>query len=86
MNGAADIACRELVELVTDYLDAALPAADRQRLEEHLVFCPGCLSYLEQVRRTSELLGRLEEPAPPSPAVRDALLRAFREQPGSAAP
>jgi anti-sigma factor RsiW len=44
--------CQELVELVTDYLEDALPPEDAARFEEHLAACPGCETYLEQVRST----------------------------------
>ena len=44
--------CQELVELVTDYLEGALPREDVARFESHLAVCPGCEIYLEQVRTT----------------------------------
>jgi anti-sigma factor RsiW len=47
--------CRELVELVTDYFDGALPEADRADFEQHVALCPGCAFYLEQMRTTIEL-------------------------------
>ena len=70
--------CREFVELVTDYLDGALPDAERIRFEAHLAECDGCTGYLEDMRR---LVGSLHElPAPPpDSATREALLRAFRD-------
>ena len=53
-----ELSCIEVVELVTAYLDDALGAADRERVEEHLVFCDGCSTYLEQNRQTVALTGR----------------------------
>ena len=53
------IPCQEVVELVTDYLEDALPAADRRRLEAHLADCPHCTEYLAQMRATIRLTGRL---------------------------
>ena len=47
-----ELACQEVVELVTAYLDDALEPADRERFEEHIVFCDGCDNYLEQMRTT----------------------------------
>ena len=44
--------CRELVELVTDYLEGALPPEDVARFESHVAACPGCANYLEQVSTT----------------------------------
>ncbi|HVP03815.1 MAG TPA: zf-HC2 domain-containing protein [Solirubrobacteraceae bacterium] len=73
-----DITCRELVELVTDYLEGALEPADRARFEEHLVVCAACVTYVEQLRQTVRATGALREEAI-EPAVREELLRAFRD-------
>lgn len=83
MTGNADtdeMACRELVERVTDYLDAALSDADRMRFEAHVAECPGCLEILEQFRvvvaATSAL--RTEDAYGLDPVARDRLLDRFR--------
>lgn len=55
---AATLTCRELVELVTDYLEGALAPPDRKRFEAHLDACGGCGDYLDQIRRTISALGR----------------------------
>ncbi len=55
-----DLVCRQAVGLVTDYLEGALPRADRRRLERHLAHCPNCTEYLTQIRRTIELTGSIE--------------------------
>jgi anti-sigma factor RsiW len=54
-----ELVCQELVELVTDYLNHTLPAADRVRFEAHLLTCPPCTSYLAQMKTTLELAGEL---------------------------
>ena len=54
-----DISCQELVELVTDYLEAVLPEADLARFEAHLAECPHCEEYVAQMRRTIAVLGEL---------------------------
>lgn len=56
-----ELACKELVELVTDYLEGALSAADRKRFEEHLVICDACTSYLDSIRLAIRVTGRLTE-------------------------
>lgn len=56
-----DLTCRDLVELVTDYVEGELDPRDRERFEEHIVFCDGCANHLEQMRTTIEVVGRLEE-------------------------
>jgi anti-sigma factor (TIGR02949 family) len=66
MSGVQEMACQELVEVITDYLEGALDAEDRRRFEEHLAGCPGCRNYLEQMRATIRLTGTLNsEPIPP---------------------
>jgi anti-sigma factor RsiW len=74
---AEDLTCKELVELVTDYLDDALSAEDRERFEQHLVLCDGCGRYLDQMRTTITLAGSLTEESL-APHVQERLLAVFR--------
>ena len=74
---ADDLACRELVELVTAYLEDALDSMVRERFEEHLAECPYCQTYVEQIRITIELAGRVEVDQM-SPDVRQRLVDTFR--------
>jgi predicted anti-sigma-YlaC factor YlaD len=79
MSESTDLSCRELVELVTDYLEGVMLPAERRRVEEHLAGCPGCTAYLEQMRTAIELTGRVDQGVElPPPEVRQALLSAFR--------
>jgi anti-sigma factor RsiW len=75
---AEALSCQELVELVTDYFEGALSPEDARLFEEHAASCKGCGRYLEQMRRTIELAGRLA-PESVSPAAEAALLEAFRD-------
>ena len=72
-----ELPCRDLVELVTEYLEERLSPVDRQRFEEHLAACDACRAYLEQFRRTLRALGRLPEETL-SPEAQRTLLDAFR--------
>jgi anti-sigma factor RsiW len=72
------ISCRELVELVTEYLEGTLPEPDRERMEAHLELCGPCRAYVEQIRTTSRLAAAAEAELERRPD-RDALLGAFRE-------
>ena len=74
----AEMTCRELVELVTAWLDDALPATERVRFDAHLADCPYCRVYLEQLRQTTRLLGDLSEESI-DPVARDALLASFHD-------
>jgi len=70
--------CQELVELVTEYLEGTLTDSERRRFEEHLRTCSGCSAYLDRMRITIRLVGRLDEDALSGDA-RDLLLRTFRD-------
>ena len=72
------ITCKQMVELVSDYLEGELDARARAQFEEHLAVCPDCQEYVEQVRETVRVLGRLPEEAL-SAGARDELLRAFAD-------
>jgi anti-sigma factor RsiW len=73
-----ELTCKELVEIVTDYFEGRMPPRERLRFEEHLLVCPGCTAYVEQMRDTIMLVGVLGENDVPGPA-REQLLRAFRD-------
>jgi anti-sigma factor RsiW len=73
-----DLACKELVELVTEYLEGTLPPSERARFDAHLGLCPGCRTYLEQMRLTIRALGKLSDETI-APRAREELLRAFRD-------
>jgi anti-sigma factor RsiW len=72
------IACKELVELVTDYLEGRLSAADRERFDAHIAGCDACTAYLEQMRLTLAALGHIPEESI-SAHAREELLVTFRE-------
>ena len=71
------ISCQELVELVTGYLEGALPAEEAALFEQHLNFCEGCVWYLEQMRGTIAAAGRIGDDDIPG-GDRERLLSAFR--------
>jgi anti-sigma factor RsiW len=69
--------CREVVELMTEYLEQTLSPADRARFEEHIAGCDGCRAYLEQLRATRKVMGNLaQDPIPET--VKTELLKAFK--------
>jgi predicted anti-sigma-YlaC factor YlaD len=70
--------CKELVELVTAYLEDVMDADTRARFEAHLAKCRGCRNYLDQFRITAHTVGRVRD-VDLDPAFRDRLLAAFRE-------
>jgi anti-sigma factor RsiW len=72
-----ELSCREIVELVSEYLDDALAGDERDAFERHVAECEGCQNYLTQMRDTIRLTGELREESL-SPALREDLLAAFR--------
>jgi predicted anti-sigma-YlaC factor YlaD len=73
-----ELTCKEVVEIVSDYLEGALSAEDRARFDRHLSGCDGCTNYVEQMRETIRLTGMLTEEQVPV-AQRERLRRAFRD-------
>jgi anti-sigma factor RsiW len=70
--------CRQVVQLLTEYLDGALSTADRARVEEHLAGCDACTAFLAQLRTTQRVVAELASVEIPA-ALRADLLRAFRD-------
>jgi anti-sigma factor RsiW len=77
-ESAEHITCQEVVELVTDYLEAELPAERTALFEMHLNFCDGCVWYVDQLRTTVAAVGRISEDDVPA-QTRERLLTAFRD-------
>lgn len=76
MSISPDVSCHEIVELVTDYLEDALSRDDRRAFEQHLAGCDGCTNYVDQMRETIRLTGRLDAEALDQ-ELRSKLLDAF---------
>jgi len=76
-----ELTCKQVVELVTAYLEGDLSSGERKRFDSHLAACDGCTMYVEQMRRTIELTGTLSVDDV-TPKAEEALLRAFRDWKG----
>lgn len=73
-----EIVCQQVVELVTDYLEGSLSRPERRRFEKHLAGCPHCTEYLEQMRATIRLAGRVTTDDL-TPQMRDDLIDLYRQ-------
>jgi anti-sigma factor RsiW len=73
-----DIACRQLVELVTDYLEGALDPATMDAVDRHLALCPHCERYVEQMRETISAVGHVPVETL-SEQTKAGLIDAFRD-------
>jgi anti-sigma factor RsiW len=71
------LACRDVVELVTEFLGSSLAPEGRARIEQHLLACPPCTAHFEQMKRTVELTAALREPPPTG--AEERLLALFRQ-------
>lgn len=77
MSTARSITCKELTEVLTDYLEGTIPLEDRAVLEAHLVLCEGCATYVEQMRQVIRTVHALR-PDDVEATAPDSLLEAFR--------
>jgi anti-sigma factor RsiW len=84
MSAGRDMSCKELVEVITDYLEGTMATEDRKRFEAHLGLCPWhlglcpfCVDYVQQMRATVAALGTLTEGSI-APQRREEVLSAFR--------
>jgi predicted anti-sigma-YlaC factor YlaD len=78
MNPASKLSCKEVVELVTAYLEHALLAETRAHMEAHLADCPGCRTYLLQIQQTIVMLRALSQ-EPVFPETKEGLLHLFEQ-------
>jgi len=74
----SEMACNELVDAITAYLDGSLSESDRRRFEAHIAQCSSCTEYLRQMRETIHRLGKLDQRSL-SRETREGLIAAFRD-------
>ena len=79
MADGTAISCREVVEVITDYLEGELSPEDVAIFQAHLALCDGCQWYLDQMRITIAAVGRIEDDEVPA-ELRDTVLAAFRNR------
>jgi anti-sigma factor RsiW len=77
VSAPEDVTCREIVEIVNDYVEGVLSPAEREAVELHLNLCDGCTDYLEQLRLAIKLTGELPADGL-SPELEQELCLAFR--------
>jgi Putative zinc-finger len=70
--------CKEVVDLAAEYLEGGMTTSQMTRFEMHLNFCDGCFSFVDQIRATAALSGRLSEEQIPAD-TKSRLLAAFRD-------
>ena len=71
--------CRDVTELTTEYMEGAVPPARWLAVRFHFAICGMCRAYLGQMRRTRDLLGRIQLPL--EPGVEDRVVARLAGQP-----
>jgi predicted anti-sigma-YlaC factor YlaD len=74
-----EVQCREVVAVLTDYLEGVLPVEERVALEQHLLICEGCTNFLAQLRTSIALTGVPEVDEVP-PQLMDTVLRIYLQK------
>ena len=67
-----------MIEVVTNYLDEALPSEDQQRFERHLSYCAGCATYFAQMLETIRQTGKVSREESLPPTLREEIVAQFR--------
>lgn len=73
-----EFSCQEMIEVVTDYLEGALPPDEQQRFERHLSYCAGCNTYVDQIRETIRQTGMVPREESLPPELREEIVAQFR--------
>lgn len=74
-----EVQCREVVAVLTDYLEGVLPVEERVALEQHLLICEGCTNFLAQLRTSIALTGVPEVDGVPAQLM-DTVLRIYLQR------
>ena len=80
----SDLRCRQIAELLTDFLEGRLPPATRDQIAWHMDACPPCVAFLNTFRSTLKAIRRLPDlpPYPERASPADARRPAWPERPG----
>jgi primosomal protein N'' len=70
--------CQEMIEVVTNYLESALPPNEQERFERHLSYCAGCSTYVDQMRETITQTGKVPREESLPPTLREEIVAQFR--------
>ena len=73
----AMLVCRDVTEIVTDFIEGRMSLLDRVRFRIHLGLCRHCREYVRQIKTTFRLMG-MTPPEPPPPDVEEELLKRFK--------
>lgn len=65
-GGESEIECRQIAELLGDYLDGSLPSRLRDLIDFHIEGCAPCVAFVNTYRGTIDAARKLTDvPVPP---------------------
>jgi anti-sigma factor RsiW len=73
------IECRQIADLLSDYLDGTLPKPTRELLEWHIEGCGPCVAFVNTYRGTINAATKLKDVEIPS-ELKQRLLAVLRNQ------
>jgi anti-sigma factor (TIGR02949 family) len=59
------LTCRDVIDLLADYLEQSLSPEALEGFDRHLDSCPACVAYVNTYRKTRELAGEVTRVAMP---------------------
>jgi len=62
---AQRLTCRDVIDLLVDYLEQSLPPETLEGFDAHLERCPACVAYINTYKKTRELTGEVTRVAMP---------------------
>lgn len=81
-SGPSDIECRQIAELLTDYMEGRLPQATRELIDWHIDGCEPCVAFVNTFRSTLKAVRQLPDPPPVPKELRQRLLAVLRDRSG----
>jgi len=75
--------CRDVIDLLSEYMEGGLLATERRQVEEHFAICPPCVQFLETLRTTRTAvrsLGERDVPAECRRTLRDFLKKNLKRR------
>ena len=79
MSDAESIGCRQIAELLGDYLDGTLPRETHELIEWHIESCAPCVAFVSTYRGTIDAARKLRETTIP-PELKHRLLSVLRSR------
>jgi anti-sigma factor RsiW len=73
--------CRDVFEMLSEYIDGDLPVDTCEQIEKHIADCPPCVQFVESLRKSISVFRDYrpsENPPPLSPEAKQRLAEAYQ--------